>query len=114
VQFHPPGAIRHGDLVKPGAVVRDAAPELTDRTGIALEAVDPTAAKLGEELKRVAAVVASDLEDQRVVTAHELVDLGLREKVLMVLNSQRLRRSARQEGNRARQELLARWKWRDC
>jgi hypothetical protein len=74
--------------MKLAAVVGDARPEGANRARIALEAVDAAARKLVEESKRVATVVAPDLEDQRVVTAHELVDLGLREQLLVVKNAQ--------------------------
>ena len=74
--------VRHGDLVELTAVVRDVRPEGLNRSGVALEAVDLGTGKLGQELERIAAVVAPDLEDQRVVTAHELMDLGLRERPL--------------------------------
>ena len=74
--------VRHSDLVELTAAVRDIRPEGLNRSGVALEAVDLDTGKLGQELERIAAIVAPDLEDQRVVTAQEFMDLGLRERPL--------------------------------
>jgi len=77
--------VRQRDLVEPAPWIRDARAEGVDRSRVALETVDPETWKLGEELQRVGAVVAPDLQDQRVVTVHELVDLGLGERSLVMV-----------------------------
>jgi hypothetical protein len=70
-------AVRQSDLVELAAVVRDLRPERADRSRVALEAVDLATRKLGEEVERIATVVATDLENKGVVTASECVDLRL-------------------------------------
>jgi len=55
------GTVRQGDLMELTPRIRDAQAEGVDRSGIALETVNPTTGKLGEEPKRIGAVIASDL-----------------------------------------------------
>src|SRR2546430_2762595 len=93
-------------------VVRDVRSEGVDRSGVALEAVDPAIRKLGEELERIGAVVAPDLENHGVVTTQKVVDLSLREPLLTVRHLQRSQRSTRQELESATQPHT-RVRWRD-
>jgi hypothetical protein len=66
---------------------------------VAFEAVDSNIGNLREEPQRIATVAASDLQQQRVVTPHELMNLGLRECSSVMVTLYQPPRTARQARN---------------